>query len=181
MRLGFSMSWSCIIVFNTGSDQRRQPYTAIWSEKCHKNDFPLYMSFFPEFVEPYLKHVLPRDLRCSGKKKRGNSGPLFLAGNVEVWLLKVAAAATVAAMVVLKASIQEWWIPFWVTETPCLPEASLSSIPPSHEPSVHTSVCLSIRPLKLLKLLIMSMRPALKHTHMCVCFRRRGNRRVVFK
>lgn len=115
------------------------------------------------------------------KKKRGNSGPLFLAGNVEVWLLKVAAAATVAAMVVLKASIQEWWIPFWVTETPCLPEASLSSIPPSHEPSVHTSVSPSIRPLKLLKLLIMSMRPALKHTHMCVCFRRRGNRRVVFK
>lgn len=73
--------------------------------------------------------------------KKETVGLLFLAGNMEVWPLKVAAAAAVAAAV--EASIPGWWTLFWVTATPCLPEASLSSV--TH-PSLPPSLLPSIRP-----------------------------------
>lgn len=92
------------------------------------------------------------------KKKKGNSWSLFLAGNVEVWLLKVAAAAAAAAVAAVAASAAAVVVGggagasvlglsklFWVTATPCLPEVSPSSVThPTLTPSVPPSICPSI-------------------------------------
>ncbi len=103
--------------------------------------------------------------------KKETVGLLFLAGNVEVWLLKVAAAAVA---VLVEASIPGWWMLFWVTATPCLPEASLSSVTRPSTPLLpavhpHFENCPS-RPCGLTSnSLYMSM---------CVCFQRREGGRV---
>lgn len=110
-----------------------------------------------EFVEPYLKHLSPRNLWIMLSNVKRKQSVFIFAHNVDVWLLKVAAAVVAA---VVKASIPGL---FWVTVTPCLPEASLSSV-------THPFLDL----LELLKLPFMSLWPLLNlpvHKHVCFVFK----------
>lgn len=113
----------------------------------------------------------PLDYAVQGKKKQqpGNSGSLFLAGDVQVWLLKVAA---VAAVVVVEAPIPRCWMLFWGKATPCLPEESLKSIihpsipprpsirPPRQQPSSSTRAS---------ELLMVSLWPFSNSLYMNMC------------
>lgn len=95
-----------------------------------------HMSYFPEFAQPYLKNLYARNLwivLLGRGKKKGKSWALFLAADVEVWLLKKA-AVTMA----VEASVLRWLPGFWVTEAPCASAASLSSLTPASLPqSIH--------------------------------------------